>query len=91
MAKKPTASKLAEGTRVRVKPGTVAPEMPEVLIEGWSGTVQELSGPKANPRFIIEWDDATVSRIPEDYRKSCEDQGLLYTMACLEGDTLEIV
>jgi hypothetical protein len=90
MAKKSTV-KLAPGAHVRVKPGTNAPEMPEVSIAGWSGTIQELSGPKASPRFIIEWDDATVSRIPENYRKSCEDQGLLYTMACLEGETLEIL
>jgi hypothetical protein len=90
MAKKSSA-KLAAGARVRVKPGTVAPEMPEVPIEGWSGTVAELTGPKANPRFIIEWDDVTVVRIPANYRQACEQQGLLYSMACLGGDDLDIM
>ena len=88
MAKKAT-DKLTPGARIRVKEGVVAPEMPAVSIGGWTGTIVELSGPKANPKFIIEWDDATIARIPEAYRASCEQQGLLFSMACLTRDDLE--
>ena len=53
MAKKP-ASTLVEGTRVRARAGVSAPEFPEISIEGWTGTIFEVSGKKPATKYVIE-------------------------------------
>lgn len=90
MAKK-AANQLTPGTHIRVKPGTPAPEFPDVVMDGWTGAICESSGAKANPQYIIEWDADTVSRMPATYRQACETQGLLFTMACLKRDVFDVV
>ena len=81
--------RLAVGTRVRVKEGVVAPDIPEVSIGGWTGTVTQVSKKKAGKQFFIEWDDDTVAAMSEDYRKICEERMLYHAMACLPEDTIE--
>ena len=90
MAKK-TTGKISPGTRIRVKPGISAPELPDVMIEGWTGVVVELSGPKASPKYIIEWDGETQDRMTPFYTAHCEAQGLLASMACLSIDEFDAV
>lgn len=81
--------KLAIGSRVRVKDGVVSPDFSDVSFAGWTATIMELSGRKPNQKFIIEFDDAVIAAMPPDYLQRCEEQRLLYTMACLEADQLE--
>lgn len=88
MAKK-AGGKLAAGARIRVKEGVMAPEFPDLSMSGWTGTIAETSGKKADPKFIIEWDDATLGGMPPDYLKKCEEQQLYFKMACLRGDEIE--
>ncbi len=86
MAKKGTG-KLKAGTRIRVKDGVTAPEFPEILVEGWTGTIVEASKKKSVLNYIIEWDDDTVGRMPPEYLQRCEENQLYHLMACLgEGD-----
>mgnify|MGYP006969360264 FL=1 len=61
------------------------PESANVDIGGWTGVVTETKGRGAQLKLIIEWDQATLDRMPDDYRKSCEDTGLFYGMACLSA------
>lgn len=81
--------KLAVGSRVRVKEGVSSPDFPDVSFAGWIATIIELSGKKPNQKFILEFDDSVVAAMPPDYLARCEEQRLLYTMACLTGDQLE--
>ncbi len=89
MGKKKAIDELAVGSRVRVKPGTTVPEFPDVACGGWTGTVMEATGKKPNVKYLIEWDESTLAAMPEPYRRTCEDQGLYYRMACFEGAVLE--
>ena len=84
-----TPSKVAVGSRVRVKEGVSSPDFPDISFAGWIATIIELSGKKPNQKFILEFDDRVVAAMPPDYLARCEEQRLLYTMACLAGDQLE--
>ncbi|REJ86427.1 MAG: hypothetical protein DWQ34_17880 [Planctomycetota bacterium] len=82
MAKRRSA-KLSAGSSIRVLDGVAMPESPDVDISGWTGVVTETKGRGAQLKLIIEWDKETLDRMPASYRKSCEDTGLYYGMACL--------
>ncbi len=90
MAKKKASDELAVGTRVRVRAGTPMPEFPDVVCDGWTGTVVEVTGKKPNTKCVIEWDEHTLSIMPQAYLQSCEAQGLYHRMACLESTSLEL-
>lgn len=90
MAKKSTSSVLAAGTRIRVKPGVSVPEFSEVSCEGWTGTIAELTGKKTDPKYVIEWDEETVGKMPPSYVQACESQNLYYRMAYFGGDEIEL-
>lgn len=85
----PSTGKLAIGSRVRVKEGVMSPDFADVSFAGWTATIMELSGKKPNQKFIVEFDDSIVAAMPPDYLRRCEEQRLLYTMACLTADQLE--
>lgn len=84
-----STGKLAIGSRVRVKGGVTSPDFPDVSFAGWTATIMELSGKKPNQKFIVEFDDAIIAAMPPDYLQRCEEQRLLYTMACLAADQIE--
>lgn len=86
-----STGKLAVGSRVRVKEGVTSPDFPDVSFAGWTATVMEFSGKKPNQKFILQFDDAVISAMPSDYLQRCEEQRLLYTMACLAADQIEAV
>jgi len=79
------------GQRVRVIDGATMPEFPELAIAGWTGQVLETTGTGAKLKVILEWDDETQTRVPENYRTHCEAQGLMHTMACLPSSDLEVL
>ncbi|MBM4076074.1 MAG: hypothetical protein FJ267_10555 [Planctomycetes bacterium] len=91
MAKKKVSGGIDTGTRIRVKPEVKSNEFPEITIGGWTGTVMEISGKPPSQKFIIEWDDSTISGMPPDYVSRCESQQLYHAMACLGGDEIEVV
>lgn len=88
MVKQDTA-KLSVGSKIQVKTGTAVPEFPEFACDGWAGVIREVSGKRPQARYIIEWDDRTLEKMPSAYREKCEEQGLYFRMACLDANTLE--
>jgi hypothetical protein len=84
-------SPLSVGTRVRVKHGVTAPEVPDICCAGWVGNIIELLGKKAQVKYIIEWDNSTIDEMPADYIDRCEEQGLYFKMSCLEREDIEAV
>lgn len=82
MAKR-QAAKLAAGHRIRVNDGVTMPEFPHLVIGGWTGMVMETAGRGPATKVILKWDESVVERIPDDYRKHCEAEGLFHEMACL--------
>lgn len=83
------ASKFRVGTAVRVVEGVCSPDFPDIAFSGWTGTIVELTGKKSDPRYILEWSPDTLAAMPDEYRRRCEEHGLLYSMACLEREQLE--
>ena len=82
-------SELSVGTRIRVKAGVTAPDLSEFGIEGWTGTIAELTGKKSNRKYIIQWDASTVEKMPPAYLEQCKQKQLYYPMVCLGGDDIE--
>jgi len=91
MAKKKAVRGPGVGTRVRVRDGVCVPEFPSVTCSGWTGSVADIIGGKANPRYVVEWDASTLQAMPPDYVGECERQSLLHTMACLPPESLEFL
>lgn len=91
MPKKKTTGKLGADSRVRIKPGVAMPEFPEVSCEGWTGTVAEVTGKGADAKYLIEWDEAVVAKMPADYVRACEEKQYFYRMAFFGADEVEAV
>jgi len=89
MAKR-RSSKPKSGQRIQVKDGIEMPEFPGLVIGGWCGTVLETQGRGATSKVIVEWDDAAMEAMSDDYKQQCESQSLFYGMACLPADNVEI-
>lgn len=89
MAKRKT-SKLTSGTSVRVREGTHMPEFPSLDISGWEGMVMETQGKGSSQKVILEWSQASLEKMPAEYREHCESQGLFHGMACLLLTDLEV-
>ncbi|HUG90855.1 MAG TPA: hypothetical protein VML55_08485 [Planctomycetaceae bacterium] len=77
------------GASVRVKPGVTAPEFPDVSCAGWTGRVAERVGKKADPKYVVAWDEATLAALPPGYRERCEQKSLLFEMSCFAADELD--
>ena len=89
MSKKKATGKFSAGIRIRVKAGVAAPEFPDVLCEGWTGCIAELIGKKADPKYVIEWDESVVEAMPASYVEQCEEKNLFYRMACFTAEEIE--
>ena len=90
MAKKKASGGIGEGTRVRVKPGVMSPEFPEFSLEGWTGVVTDTIGKAPALKLIVEWDDATIAKLPPDYISKCEAQQLYYKAGCLAEADVDV-
>lgn len=77
------------GQAVRVKEGVPSPEFPDVLLSGWSGTVEEVAAKKDPPSYLVEWDERTLASLPASYLERCEQQGLYHKMIWMDEPNLE--
>ncbi len=89
MTAKKATKKIPVGTDVVVKEGMTFPELPDFSIAGWTGVIREHSGKKADPKYIIEWDQPTLDAMPAEFAAKCEEQNLYHLMVCLERDAIE--
>ncbi len=93
MAKKKAARKptFSPGHAIRIKPGVTAPEFPDVSCAGWTGIIMELIGKKTAPQYVVEWDQATLSTMPQSYKNQCEERKLTYSFSCFAESDMESV
>lgn len=82
-------SGLKLGEKVRVAEGVTLPDLPEILIAGWTGEIIKVTGRKPNQKFFVEWDQQTVGQFPEQFLARCEEEQLLPEIACLTASDLE--
>lgn len=74
------------GDAVRVRPGVVDPDFPDVPFGGWAGNVVEIQ--KGRPlSYLIQLSEQTLKSIHPVYLKRCERDGLEADQVwMLEGD-----
>ena len=89
MAKR-NASRSLDGTSIRVQDGVTMPEFAALSIAGWTGTIVEAGSGEA-PQRIIEWDAASMAKLPTESQVHCAAQGLDAGMACLPLAPVEIL
>jgi hypothetical protein len=83
------STKLSVGSRIKIKAGTPLPEFESVQASGWTGMVVEAKGKGEDAKLIIEWDDQTVEKFPDEYNRYCEEKGLYSRMACFMANEVE--
>ncbi|MCA9079833.1 MAG: hypothetical protein KDA58_04710 [Planctomycetaceae bacterium] len=83
-------AKPSSGDRVVMRDGATMPEFDSLPIGGWSGMVMEVQGRGAAQKIILEWDAATLDKMPAEYQAHCESQGLFHGYACIPLDDVEL-
>jgi hypothetical protein len=78
------------GQLVRVRPGTRDPDFPTLSLAGWTGTIRERDG-ATPPMCLVEWDKATLARIPADILEQSERTDLEIQSIWLNSTALETV
>jgi hypothetical protein len=63
--KRQPTGKYREGDAVRVKPGTVCPDAPDLDIGGWQGRVTDLTHANdSDPAMGFAWDSISLRAMP---------------------------
>ena len=85
---KKAPAKFAVGDAIRVRPGVVDPDFPDIPLGGWAGKITEVEE-GAPPLYLIRWGQETLRHIHPVYRKRCERDGLDYEEMRLGEEDLE--
>jgi len=82
--------KLRVGAKICVKTGVAAPDVPEVEVAGWTGTVTQIKKHQDGKRCFVEWDKDTLEAMPAQYLQFCQDRMLYHLMACFDVEDLDV-
>ena len=83
-------AKFSVGTIVRVKPGTIDADYPDMPIGGWTGTIEDVDQ-QAHPKlYLVEWNQDTLDQMHPVYRKRCQRDDLEMENMWLAEDELEL-
>jgi hypothetical protein len=88
-SKPPTPPRFAVGAPVRVKPGTLDPNFPDIPLGGWAGTIRDVDVRSNPPLYEIEWNQHTLANVHPVYRNRCERDGLELERMWLGEDEIE--
>lgn len=81
-----TPPQFAVGDRVRVKPGVVDPEYPDMPMGGWLGTVSQVE----EAAYLVQWSEATLAAVHPIYHKRCQQDGVDFQHMWLQAEELEL-
>jgi hypothetical protein len=77
--------KFAVGTRVRLRKGASPPKYPHVPLEGWLGTVSQVSG----TTYLVHWCEDTRHAVSHTCREQGERDAVDFRAMWLQERTLE--
>lgn len=90
--KEPKESLFVIGDKVRVRPGVIDPDWPDVPLGGWAGKVESWSesAEEGYDGFIVEviWNRETLKQMPPICKVRSEREGLQYEKMYLREDEL---
>lgn len=79
------------GDSVKVKEGTVCPDMQDLIIGGWQGRISEITkDDDGNLLIYIEWDSITLKNMPDIFIDDSEENGLCYESMSLWDNEVEL-
>jgi hypothetical protein len=79
MKKNSTSLNLKIGDSVKVKEGMMCPDLEDLCIGGWQGSISEVGEDNdANDLICIRWDSITLKNMPRYFLDQSEDAGLEY-------------
>ena len=84
------SAKFLVGTEVRVKTGVTLPDLPDIPLGDWAGTVSEIFADQTPPTYEIKWNQRTLDDMPSIYRNRCERDGYEWNTVWLSEDDLEL-
>jgi hypothetical protein len=77
------------GAKVRVKYGVTVPDLPDIPLGGWTGTIKQVEPSEGETFYEIEWDRRTLKGVHPVYRKRCERDGIEPSILWLADADLE--
>jgi hypothetical protein len=84
------AAKFSEGTEIRVKAGVTLPDLSDIPLGNWAGTISEICVDQNPITYEIKWNQRTLDNMPSIYRKRCERDGYEWDTVWLNEDDLEL-
>jgi hypothetical protein len=60
---------------VRVKTGVTLPDLPDIPLGNWAGTISNIFVNQTPVTYEIKWNRRTLDGMPSIYRKRCERDG----------------
>lgn len=82
-------AKFATGTEVRVKTGVTLPDLPDIPLGNWAGTISNIFVNQTPVTYEIKWNRRTLDGMPSIYRKRCERDGYKWDSVWLNENDLE--
>ena len=87
---KKNSSSLKIGDSVKVREGTMCPDLEDLHIGGWQGRVSEIGEDDSGTDLIcIRWDSITLKNMPRYFIDQSEEEGLEYTKMDLWPEDVE--
>jgi hypothetical protein len=81
----PVPSRFAVGCLVRIKPGVIDPEYPDMPLGGWLGTIAEVQ----EESYLVRWSEATLQAVHPTYHERCERDGVDFSGMWFQAEELE--
>ena len=88
---KKNSSSLKIGKSVKVREGTMCPDLEDLRIGGWQGQVSEIGEDEdGNDLIRICWDSITLKNLPRYFIDQSEEEGLEYAKMYLWPEEVEL-
>ena len=89
-AKALVAAKFSVGTEVCVNIGVTLPDLPDIPLGDWTGTVSEVFADQTPAAYEIKWSQRTLDGMPLIYRSRCERDDYEWNTVWLNEDDLHL-
>ena len=83
------AARFQPGAKARVRYGVIVPDLPDIPLGGWTGTVTQVEQSKGKTVYEIRWNRKTLKNVHPVYLRRCERDGFDAQIMWLAEEDLE--